>query len=74
MTWIDTPGIEIDSSILMETDEKDLKTILPDRRLKPVVFQLRGDQSFAVGGLARIDLYGCDHASGCACVVGCGSV
>ena len=63
VTWIDTPGIEIDSSILMETDEKDLKTILPDRRLKPVVFQLRGDQSFAVGGLARIDLYGCDHAS-----------
>lgn len=63
VTWIDTPGIEIDSSILMEIDEKDLKTVLPDRRLKPVVFQLRGNQSFAVGGLARIDLYGCDHAS-----------
>lgn len=62
-TYIDTPGIEIASSILMETEEKDLAKIIPQRPLKPVVFQLRGNQSFAIGGLARIDLFGCDHAS-----------
>lgn len=62
-TFIDTPGIEISKSLLMEVEESDLKTILPDRQLKPTVFQLRGDQSFAMGGLARIDLMGCDHAS-----------
>ena len=42
---------------------KDLRTVIPQRKLKPTVFQLRKDQSFALGGLARIDLYGCDHAS-----------
>ena len=62
-TYIDTPGIEIDSSMLMEAKEKDLKEILPSRRIKPTVFQLRGDHSFAIGGLARVDLFGCDHAS-----------
>lgn len=62
-TYIDSPGIEISSSMLMEANEDDLKTILPAKTLKPRVFQLRKDQSFAIGGLARIDLFGCDHAS-----------
>ncbi len=61
--YIDTPGIENEGTILMEVDEKDLREILPDRQLKPQVYQLRGDQSFAIGGLARIDIFGCDHAS-----------
>lgn len=61
--YIDTPGIEIANSVLMEVKEDTLKQILPARTLKPQVFQLRGDQSFAIGGLARIDLLGCDHAS-----------
>ncbi len=62
-TFIDTPGIEIEGSILMKTDEKDLKTILPYKTIKPQIYQLRGDQSFAIGGLVRLDLTGCDHAS-----------
>ncbi len=62
-TYIDTPGIEISHSMLMEVKEEDLKKILPDRRLKPTVFQVNKDQSFAIGGLARIDLIGCEHAS-----------
>lgn len=61
--YIDTPGIEISKSLLMEVKEEDLKQILPARTLKPQVYQLRGDQSFAVGGLVRLDLLGCDHAS-----------
>ena len=63
MKYIDTPGIEISNSLLMEVKEEDLKQILPSRTLKPQVYQLRGDQSFAIGGLARIDVIGCDHAS-----------
>lgn len=70
ITFIDTPGIEISGSYLMEVDEEDLKTIIPDRTLKPLVYQLRGNQSFALGGLARLDLFGCDHAS---CVFYCSS-
>lgn len=66
--FIDTPGIEIDHSILMNVDESELKTIIPSTALKPTVFQLKGDQSFAIGGLARIDLKGCEKAS---CVFYC---
>ena len=62
-TYIDTPGIEIDHSMLMEVNEADLKTIMPSKSVKPQVFQLRGEQSFFVGGLARLDLSGCNHAS-----------
>lgn len=61
--YIDTPGIEITHSILMEVEEEDLKEILPSRTLKPLVYQVNRDQSFAIGGLARVDLLGCDHAS-----------
>lgn len=62
-TYVDTPGIEIQNSMLQEVKESDLKSILPSRMIKPQIFQLRGDQSFAIGGLARIDLSGCDHAT-----------
>lgn len=61
--FVDTPGIEISKSMVMEVEEEQLKEILPARTLKPLVYQLRFDQSFAIGGLARIDLLGCDHAS-----------
>lgn len=62
-TYIDTPGLEIEHSLLMEVKEEDLKDILPASTIKPQVYQLRGDQSFAVGGLIRLDLTGCDKAS-----------
>ena len=62
-TYIDTPGIEIGNSMLMEVSEADLKTIMPSKNVKPQVFQLRGEQSFFIGGLARLDLSGCNHAS-----------
>jgi ribosome biogenesis GTPase YqeH len=61
--YIDTPGIEIEHSMLMETDEKDLSVFVPQRRIKPAVYQLKGNQTFSLGGLARIDLFGCEKAS-----------
>ncbi|MBR2812680.1 MAG: ribosome biogenesis GTPase YqeH [Solobacterium sp.] len=64
ITFIDTPGIEISHSILMMLPEKELKAVMPRSAVKPKGFQLKGDQSFAVGGLARLDLAGCEKA-GC---------
>lgn len=63
VTYIDTPGIETDGSVLMKVEEKDLKTILPSSKIKPQIYQLHNDQSFAIGGLARIDLSRCEKAS-----------
>lgn len=54
--FIDTPGIEIQNSMLMAVEEKDLKVLIPARTIKPTVFQIHEDQSFAAGGLARIDV------------------
>lgn len=57
-TYIDTPGIEIEHSILMCTKEEDLRFILPQHTIKPLIFQIHEPQSFAIGGLARLDV---DH-------------
>ena len=56
ITYIDTPGIEITKSMIMSVSEKDLKSILPARTVKPKVFQIHEDQTFSIGGLARIDV------------------
>lgn len=61
--YLDTPGIETEHSMLMNVAENDLKTILPNREVKPYIYQLEGDQSFALGGLVRIDFYGCNKAT-----------
>lgn len=66
--YIDTPGIEIGSSMLMSVAEKDLKYLLPTTAVKPEIYQIHGDQSFTIGGLARIDLLKCEKAS---CVFYC---
>ena len=61
--YIDTPGIEVEKSMLMAADEKDLSSFVPAKRIKPAVYQLKGNQSFSLGGLARIDLSDCEKAS-----------
>lgn len=61
--YIDTPGIETEKSMLLAADEKDLADFVPQKRVKPAVYQLKGNQSFSLGGLARIDLYDCEKAS-----------
>ena len=63
MTFIDTPGIEVRGSILTVTDESVYKDLIPTKTVKPQIYQLRDDQSFAAGGLVRIDIRGCDRAS-----------
>lgn len=56
ITYIDTPGIEISKSMIMAVPEEALKTILPVRTVKPKVFQIHEDQTFSVGGMARVDV------------------
>ncbi len=62
-SFVDTPGIEGKKTMLMIVDEKSLKTILPIEPIKPRGFQCQGDQSFALGGLVRIDVVGCQKTS-----------
>ena len=52
----DTPGVENPKSILTWLEPKDLKTVIPTKPVKPFVSQVYEDQSFAVGGLARLDV------------------
>lgn len=52
----DTPGIENDHSILTHLQPKDLKTVIPVKPIRPFVSQIYEDQSFAAGGLARLDI------------------
>ncbi len=54
--FYDTPGLENKGSMLNEVADKDLKTIICAKSVKPIIFQVYGNQSFAIGGLARIDL------------------
>lgn len=54
--YVDTPGIEIAGSMVMAVKEKDLRTILPRSTVRPAVFQIHEDQSYALGGLARLDV------------------
>lgn len=62
----DTPGIENPHSVLTHLKEADLKTVLPIKPIRPYVSQLNSDQSFAAGGLARLDV----RVKGKASVVG----
>lgn len=59
----DTPGLFAGGSVLTYCDEKDLKTLIPSKTIKPTVFQLKGNQSLSIGGMARIDLWGCEDVS-----------
>lgn len=56
LTYIDTPGIEIGESMVMQVKESDLRQIIPMAPIKPEVYQIYEAQSFALGGLVRLDL------------------
>lgn len=62
-TLYDTPGLENARSILSVLDPKDLKAVIPTKPIKPLVTQIYEDQSFAVGGLARLDVIAAGKAT-----------
>lgn len=55
-TIYDTPGIENTHSVLTYLNGKDLKAVIPVKPIRPFVSQIYEDQSFAAGGLARLDV------------------
>lgn len=59
----DTPGLVAVGSVLTYCKSEDLKTLIPLKTIKPTVFQLNKNQSFALGGIARVDLWGCEQVS-----------
>lgn len=51
----DTPGLFNSENIYHYIDNKNLKYILPQKEIKPQVFQLNNKQSLFLGSIARID-------------------
>lgn len=54
--FVDTPGIEVEGSMLQVVDDAHLKTIIPQKTLKPKVYQFYEDQAYVIGGLCKIDI------------------
>lgn len=52
---IDTPGIVYRSRLTELISAQDLQAIMPEREIKPVVFQLNEQQTLWFGALARFD-------------------
>lgn len=65
-TLYDTPGLTRMDSLLTHVEDRLLKTIIPLKPLKARGYQLKDNQSLAIGGLVRLDLIGCDRVS-CVC-------
>lgn len=52
---VDTPGIVYPSRLTELVAKADLQTIMPDKPLKPMVYQLNEGQTIFMGALARFD-------------------
>lgn len=53
---IDTPGILDDGNIINYVDQKTIKKIIPDKEIKPLIYQVKVKQSFFIENLCRIDI------------------
>ncbi len=62
-TFIDTPGLAQTNSLLSYLKKEDLKYLIPISPIKPKVYQIYENQSFAIGGLLRIDIEEVKNAS-----------
>jgi hypothetical protein len=60
---IDTPGIVYKHRLTELVAKRDLARIMPDRTIKPLVFQLNEQQTLFFGGLARFDFVRGEHQS-----------
>lgn len=65
-TLYDTPGLTRYDSLLTHIDAALLKKIVPYKTVRPLQYQLKGDQSLALAGLVRLDLSGCEKVT-CVC-------
>ncbi|MFV0255497.1 MAG: GTPase, partial [Erysipelotrichaceae bacterium] len=62
-TIYDTPGLTNTGSVIQYADNKDLKQIIANKLSKVRHFQIYEDQSFAIGGLIRIDFIGVQQST-----------
>jgi ribosome biogenesis GTPase YqeH len=60
---VDTPGIVHTHRLTEVVKKRDLTRIMPDKPLKPMVFQLNEAQTLFFGALARFDFISGDHQS-----------
>lgn len=51
----DTPGIVLDTSIYSHLDKKLIKYVMPNKEIKPRVYQLSQNQSLMIENIAKID-------------------
>lgn len=59
----DTPGLTRQDSLLTHVDDALLKTVIPNKALKPRVYQLYENQTLSLGGLVRVDFIGVRNVS-----------
>lgn len=55
-TFIDTPGLIDENSFINKLDKKLLKYLVPNKCVKPQIYQLYEPQSYLIEGLIRIDI------------------
>ena len=60
---IDTPGIVYKSRLSEVIPRESLQSVLPEKPLKPMTYQLDAKQTLFFGGLARFDFVEGDHQS-----------
>lgn len=60
---VDTPGIVHTHRLTEVVKKRDLARIMPDKPLKPMVFQLNEAQTLFFGALARFDFISGEHQS-----------
>lgn len=58
----DTPGLIRHDNMQYYVSDNDLKKVIPSK-VKPVVYQIHKDTSFAIGGLVRLDIEADDDVS-----------
>lgn len=51
---VDTPGL-LDNSIVNYVDSSLLKTIIPKKKIKPITYQIKGEQIILIDDIFRID-------------------
>ena len=54
--FIDTPGLTQPLNIINYINKEYLKDVIPNSQIKPKVYQLYQPQSYAIGGLCKIDI------------------
>ena len=60
---VDSVGLVDGNSVQAYLHDSDLKKIVPNRRIRPTIYQLKDDQTISIGGFARVDLFDCKNVT-----------